>query len=192
MSRNSTQKHRSIEHITRSILVLRGQRVILDRELATIYGVTTQRLHQQVERNAARFPEDLTFQLTPEEAQLSTSQISTSKGGRGQSAKYQPRAFTEHGALQASNVLNSPRAVAMGVYVLRAFAHMRDLLESNREPARRFTQLEKRLDKKLLEHDHAIDTIRTLLSAIRRPIYHKIPGPARRPVGFNPDNGEMP
>ena len=192
MSRNSTQKHVSIEHITRSILVLRGQRVILDRELATIYGVTTQRLHQQVERNAGRFPEDYTFQLTSEEAQLSRSQIATSKERRGQNAKHQPRAFTEHGALQASNVLNSPRAVAMGPYVVRAFAHTRDLHNSNRELAHRFTRLETRLDKKILEHDRAIDTIRTLLSATRRPMYRKIPGPARRPVGFNPDNGEMP
>ena len=109
-----------LERITSSILVLRGQRVILDRELAAIYGVTTKRLNEQVKRNAERFPEDFMFQLSAEEAQLSRSQIATLNGGRGHNIKYLPHAFTEHGAIQASNVLNSPRAVAMGIYVVRA------------------------------------------------------------------------
>jgi hypothetical protein len=85
-----------LDRITSSILVLRGQRVILDRELAAIYGVTTKRLNEQVKRNAERFPEDFMFQLTPEEAQLSRSQIATLNDGRGHNIKYLPRAFTEH------------------------------------------------------------------------------------------------
>ncbi|HWG29043.1 MAG TPA: ORF6N domain-containing protein [Steroidobacteraceae bacterium] len=97
-----------LERITRAILVLRGQRVILDRELAAIYGVSTKRLNEQVKRNAERFPEDFMFQLSPEEAELSRSQFATLKGGRGQNIKYRPYAFTEHGAIQAANVLSSP------------------------------------------------------------------------------------
>lgn len=170
-----------LDRITSSILVLRGQRVILDRELAAIYGVTTKRLNEQVKRNAERFPEDFMFQLTPEEAQLSRSQIATLNDGRGHNIKYLPRAFTEHGAVQASNVLNSPLAVAMGIYVVRAFVHLRELLSSNRELARRFAQLETRLDKKLTEHDQAIAAI---LSAIRELMNPKTPAPKRRPIGF--------
>jgi hypothetical protein len=106
-----------VEHIARSILILRGQRVILDRELAAIYGATTKRLNEQVKRNRDRFPEDFMFQLTAEEAERSRSQIATLNSGRGQNIKYRPYAFTEHGAIQVANVLNSPRAIAMGVYV---------------------------------------------------------------------------
>jgi hypothetical protein len=173
----------SIERITGAILVLRGQRVILDRELAAIYGVTTKRLNEQVKRNAERFPEDFMFQLTAPEAELSRSQIAT-LNGRGHNIKYLPHAFTEHGAIQASNVLNSPRAVAMGVYVVRAFVHLRELLSSNRELARRFAQLETRLDKKLTEHDRAIGAI---LSAIRELMHPRAPMPKRRPIGFTAD-----
>jgi hypothetical protein len=103
-----------VKQIGRSILILRGQRVILDRELAAIYGFTTKRLNEQVMRNRDRFPEDFMFQLTAEEADRSRSQIATLKNGRGQNIKYRPYVFTEHGAIQAANVLNSPRAIAMG------------------------------------------------------------------------------
>ena len=102
-----------VDQIGRSILILRGQRVILDRELAAIYGSTTKRLNEQIKRNRDRFPEDFMFQLTAEEADRSRSQIATLKSGRGQNLKYRPYAFTEHGAIQAANVLNSPRAIAM-------------------------------------------------------------------------------
>jgi len=124
------------------------------------------------------------FQLTAAEAELSRSQIATLNGGRGHNIKYLPHAFTEHGAIQAANVLNSPRAVAMGVYVVRAFVHLRELLSSNRELARRFAQLETRLDKKLTEHDRAIGAI---LSAIRELMQPKVPVPKRRPIGFTAD-----
>jgi hypothetical protein len=172
------------EDIAQSILFLRGQRVILDRDLAAIYGVTTKRLNEQVKRNVERFPGDFMFQLTPEEAEISRSQIATLNRRRGHNIKYLPYAFTEHGAIQAANVLSSPRAVAMGIYVVRAFVHLRGLLSSNRELARRFAQLETRLDKRLTEQDR---TIGAILSAIRELMQPKAPPPKRRPIGFTAD-----
>jgi hypothetical protein len=105
----------STDQINGSILLLRCQRVILDRDLAAIYGVETRTLNQAVKRNIERFPEDFVFQLTPAEAESLRSQFVILKSGRGQHAKFLPRAFTEHGAIQAANVLNSPRAVTMGI-----------------------------------------------------------------------------
>ncbi|MBX3695063.1 MAG: ORF6N domain-containing protein [Steroidobacteraceae bacterium] len=162
--------------------MLRRQRVILDRDLAALYGVTTARLNEQVRRNAARFPEDFVFQLTPAEQQALMSQIATSKTtGRGGHRKA-PWAFTEHGAIQAANVLNSPRAVEMGVHVVRAFVQLRELLTSNQELARRLDQLEARIEKKLVSHDEAIAAI---LSAIRQLM--NPPAPKRRAIGFTAD-----
>jgi hypothetical protein len=164
--------------IIRAILILRGQRVIIDAELAALYGVTTKRLNEQVKRNAERFPEDFMFQLTAEEDAALRSQIATSNGpGRG-GRRYAPYAFTEHGAIQAANVVNSPRAVQMSVHVVRAFVQMREMLSSNKELVRRFEQLEARLDK----HDEAIAAI---LSAIRALMHS--PAPKRRPIGFTAD-----
>jgi hypothetical protein len=105
-----------VEDITRSILILRGHRVILDRDLAAIYGAATKVLNQAVKRDSERFPEDFRFQLTGAEVAASRSQFVTLKPGRGSNIKFQPYASTEHGAIQAANVLNSPRAVAMGVH----------------------------------------------------------------------------
>lgn len=170
-----------VEHITRSILLLRGQRVILDRDLAAIYGVTTKRLNEQVKRNADRFPEDFVFQLTLEEAELSRSQFATLNSGRGQNIKYRPYAFTEHGAIQAANVLNSPRAIAMGVYVVRAFVRLRGLLASNAALARKLDELERK-------YQHHDDAIKAILSAIRELM--NPPPPKRRPIGFTADFGE--
>ena len=164
-----------VEQIGRSILILRGQRVILDRELAAIYGSTIKRLNEQIKRNRDRFPEDFMFQLTAEEAERSRSQFATLKGGRGQNIKYRPYAFTEHGAIQAVNVLNSPRAIAMGVYVVRAFVQLRELLASNTAFARKLNELE----GKLKNHD---ETITAILSAIRELM--NPPPPKRRPIGF--------
>jgi hypothetical protein len=98
---------------------VREQKVILDADLARIYGVTTKRLNEQVKRNQERFPGDFAFQLTVEEAESLRSQIATLKRGRGQHRKYRPYAFTEHGAIMAANVLNSTRAVQMSVFVVR-------------------------------------------------------------------------
>jgi ORF6N domain len=144
-----------IERINNLIHLVRGQRVIIDRELAAIYGVETRTFNQAIKRNAGRFPEDFMFQLTREEAMASRSQTVILKRGRGQNIKFLPYAFTEHGAIQAANVLNSPRAVMMGIHVVRAFVQLRDLLASNKELAHKFAELE----RKLATHDQAITGI---------------------------------
>jgi hypothetical protein len=175
-----------VHDITRAILVLRGQRVLLDAELASLYGVTTKRLNEQVRRNLDRFPADFMFQLTAAEATALRSQFATSNTGRG-GRRYLPYAFTEHGAIQAANVLNSPRAVEMGIYVVRAFVQLRELLSSNKDLARRLDQLEARIEKKLATHD---DAIAAMLSAIRQLM--NPPPPKRRPIGFTADLTEKP
>jgi hypothetical protein len=131
--------------------------------------------------------EDFMFQLNAPEAEALRSQIATSNAppqGRG-GRRYLPYAFTEHGAIMAATILNSPRAVEMSVYVVRAFVQLRELLASNKELARRFAQLETRLDKKLFAHDEAIAAI---LSAIRQLMHP--PVPKRRPIGFTANINE--
>ena len=168
--------------IARAILVLRGHRVLLDAELAALYGVTTKRLNEQVKRNAARFPADFIFRLTKTETvALNRSQNATGSQ-KHRDPRFAPYAFTEHGAIMAATILSSPRAVEMSVYVVRAFVQLREMLASNRELARRFAQLETRLDKKLTIHDEAIAAI---LAAIRQLMHP--PVPKRRPVGFTAD-----
>jgi hypothetical protein len=165
-----------VEDITRAILVLRGRRVLLDAELAVLYGVTTRRLNEQVRRNRKRFPDDFLFELTTEEfANLKSRFATSSWGGR----RKRPLALTEHGAIQAATILNSPRAVEMSVYVVRAFVKLREVLSSNRELARRFEQLESRLDSKLTEHDEAIAAILSAIRELMRPR-----DPPRRGIGF--------
>jgi ORF6N domain len=165
-----------VEDITRAILVLRGRRVLLDAELAVLYGVTTRRLNEQVRRNRKRFPDDFLFELTTEEfANLKSRFATSSWGGR----RKRPLAFTEHGAIQAATILNSPRAVEMSVYVVRAFVKLREVLSTNRELARRFQQLELRLDNKLTEHDEAIAAILSAIRELMRPR-----DPPRRGIGF--------
>jgi hypothetical protein len=167
------------QDIPRAILVLRGQRVLLDADLATLYGVTTKALNQAVKRNAERFPEDFMFRLAPAEiTTLNRSQIATGSQ-KHRDPRFPPYAFTEHGAIMAASILNSPRAIEMSVYVVRAFVQLREMLTSNKELARRFAQLETRLDKKLTTHDEAIAAI---LSAIRQLMHP--PVPKRRPIGF--------
>jgi hypothetical protein len=170
------------QDITRAILVLRRQRVLLDAELAALYGVTTKRFNEQVRRNRERFPDDFMFQLTAEESDSLRSQFATLKSGRGQHRKYLPYAFTEHGAIMAASILNSPRAIEMNVFVVRAFVKLRELLSSNRELARRFEQLEARLDKRLTEHDVSIAAILSAIRELMNP-----PAPKRRAIGFTAD-----
>ena len=118
----------SPEHISRNILVLRGYRVLLDAQLAALYGVTTKRLNEQVKRNAERFPDDFMFRLTRSEVEvLNRSQIATGYQ-KHRDTRFPPFAFTEHGAIQAANVLNSPKAIEMGIYVVRAFLRLRECL----------------------------------------------------------------
>jgi len=125
------------------ILEIRGQRVLLDSDLAALYGVTTKRLNEQVRRNADRFPADFLLELTNQELAASRSQIATLNKGRGHNLKYRPLAFTEHGAIMAATILNSPRAAQMSVYVVRAFVKLRQALTSTTALSRRLETLER-------------------------------------------------
>jgi hypothetical protein len=162
--------------ITQSIVVLRGQRVLLDSDLAGLYGIETRRLNEQVRRNRSRFPADFVFELTAQEFANLKSQIATSNwGGR----RKRPLAFTEHGAIMAATVLNSARAVEMSIYVVRAFVQLRELLASNKELAQQFKELDMRLTRKLESHDQAIVQILKTIRELMHP-----PEPKRRSIGF--------
>src|ERR1700757_1812358 len=156
------------------IVVLREHRVILDTDLAELYGVPVKRLNEQVKRNQERFPADFMFRLSAEESESLRSQDATSKTGRG-GRRYAPYAFTEHGAIMAATVLNSERAVEMSVFVVRAFVRLREMLASNDKLAAKIDELEQRLDI----HD---ESIQDLLEAIRQLM---LPEPATdRKIGL--------
>ena len=125
------------------IVHVRGLRVLLDSQLAALYGVPTKRLNEQVRRNIDRFPADFLLELSDQEVAASRSQIATLNKGRGHNLKYRPMAFTEHGAIMAATILNSPRAVQMSVYVVRAFVKLREVLASNSALAKRLDSLER-------------------------------------------------
>jgi hypothetical protein len=170
-------KHSSlipVETIEKTIYLIRGQKVMLDSDLAALYGVTTARLNQQVNRNSERFPEDFMFQLTDEEFKGLMLQIATSKKGRGGRRKL-PLVFTEHGAIMAANVLNSKRAVRMSVFVVRAFVKLRETAFGYKELAAKLTELE----RKVGTHDHAIAST---IAAIRQLM--SSPARERKPIGF--------
>jgi phage regulator Rha-like protein len=169
-----------IELIAPFIIIIRGQRVILDSDLARLYEVTTKRLNEQVRRNQDRFPEDFTFQLTDMEEECLRSQIATSKPGRG-GRRYHPYAFTEHGALMVASVLNTPRAVQLSVYVVRAFVQLREMLNNNAEMSRRLTELEARTDKHDAKIGQIIEAIRQLMLPPETP---------QRRIGFRSSEQE--
>jgi len=177
------------------ILSLRGQKVILDADLAEIYGVPTGRLNEQVKRNADRFPEDFMFQLTAREWRNLKSQIAISSSEATQNEGVVPNwsqdvtsfhggrrklpfAFTEHGAIMAATVLNSPQAVQMSVYVVRAFIQMRERIAANAEILKRLAEI----DKELLQHDEALQIIWTRLQPLLAPP-PELPKPR---IGFKP------
>jgi hypothetical protein len=167
------------DQIQSRILVVRGYRVILDYDLARLYAVPTKRLNEQVRRNPKRFPSDFCFQLTEEEVAILRSQNATSSstyGGR----RYQSFAFTEHGAIQAANVLNSAAAVEMSVHVVRAFARFRELLGTHKALAAKLAELEQRLGV----HDEQIGAI---IEAIRELTAPKGPTHYRK-IGFHKGN----
>jgi len=167
-----------VEHITRTILLLRGQRVILDAELAALYDVTTKALNQAVKRNAERFPEDFLFQHSRDETEALNRSPSVTGSQTHRNPRFPPFAFTEHGAIMAATILNSPRAVEMSVYVVRAFVQLRELLASNAELARRLDELEGKLE----HHDEAITAILSAIRELMNP-----PAPKRRGIGFTAD-----
>jgi hypothetical protein len=188
--------------ISSLIFNLRGQKVILDTDLAELYGVPTKRLNEQVKRNAGRFPQDFMFQLTARElanlkSKFATSSLevaqmerlvpnwsqfaTSSKSHRG--AAYRPFAFTEHGAIMAATILNSAEAVAMSVFVVRAFIQMREHLVANVAILKRLAEI----DKTLLEHDSSLRAIWTQL----QPLLASPPDPPMRRIkGFNPGDEE--
>lgn len=156
------------------ILEMRGQKVLVDRDLATLYGTTTKRLNQAVQRNLDRFPADFMFQLTSTEREnlvTGSDRFRRLKHGRAL-----PYAFTEHGAIMAASVLNSPRAVEVSVLVVRAFVKLRELLFTHKELSRKFNELESRL----ANHDVAIQQ---LLLAIRQ-LMDPPPAPPKSKIGF--------
>jgi hypothetical protein len=161
------------------IRTIRGHRIILDTDLARIYGVPTFRLNEAVKRNRRRFPEDFLFQLTAEEHAALTSQSAMSKPGRG-GRRTRPYAFTEHGALQVANVLNSSKAEAMSIYVIRAFIRMREELSANQAVSKRLAEIE----RTLLTHDAAL---RDLYQKIR-PLLLPPPDQPKRRIGFRTDD----
>src|SRR5215831_12118729 len=156
------------------ILVVRQQKVILDTDLAELYGVPVKRLNEQVKRNRERFPADFMFQLSAKEAEDLRSQSATSKPQRG-GRRYLPYAFTEHGAIMAATVLNSERAVEMSVFVVRAFVRLREMLTNNRELADKIDELERRLDT----HDASIQDLIEAIKELMAP-----EPPSGRRIGF--------
>jgi hypothetical protein len=164
-----------VEQIEPSILSIRGQKVILDKDLAQLYGVTTKRLNQQVLRNKHRFPSDFMFQVSAAEQTDLRLQTATSKMGRG-GRRYRPYAFTEHGALMVASVLNTPRAVEVSVFVVRAFVKLRQMVATHKELAQKLGELE----RKVGGHD---DAIRSLVAAIRQ-LMTPPPEPKRGKIGF--------
>ncbi|MCL4819629.1 MAG: ORF6N domain-containing protein [Vicinamibacteria bacterium] len=164
------------QQIADSILELQGAKVILDADLARLYGVATRVLNQAVKRNAERFPRDFAFRLNPDEVRrvtASRSQSVTLK--RGQNLKVAPFAFTEHGSIMAASILNSPRAVEMSVFVVRAFVRLRDFARGHEDLARQLAALERRVAGHDVELQRVLAALRQLLEPPSRP---------RRPIGF--------
>ena len=176
----------AVQSIGLAIATARGQRVILDSDLAALYGVPTKRFNEQVRRNQDRFPADFMFRLSPEEHESLRSQFATLKTGRGQHRKYLPLAFTEHGAIMAAMVLNSPRAVEVSVYVVRAFIRLREAAITHQDLANRLTELEEKTDLLATQHDtfsrNTRNQLRQVFDALRE--LTTPPEPSKRPIGF--------
>jgi hypothetical protein len=168
--------HRRIANLESAIHLIRGQRVMLDSDLATIYGVSTRQLNQQLKRNRDRFPDDFAFQLRREEYRTLMSQIVTSKEGRGGRRKL-PWVFTEHGAIMLASVLNSEIAVQASVRVVRAFVRLREMVAANAQLAAKLEELERRLDS----HDTAIADLFATLKRLLEPSEPT----KRREIGFH-------
>jgi hypothetical protein len=177
-----TSESALVPRIENRIFLVRGQKVLIDYDLAALYAVEVRALNQAVKRNKKRFPSDFIFQLTVKENEELKSQTVTSKSSRG-GRRHLPYAFTEHGAIMAASVLNSPRAVEMSVFVVRAFVRLREALASHKALAAKFAELEQRLET----HDKAIgeiiDAIRALMTPPEKPV---------RQIGFRPDAVSKP
>jgi hypothetical protein len=195
-SRKKSDAHESVEPL---IVVIRDQRVILDADLARLYGTTTKRFNEAFRRNRQRFPDDFAFQLTKAELNNLRSQLASSSvqpiestgnsqnwsqfaasSSRHRGAVYRPWAFTEHGALMAANILHSERAVHMSVFVIRAFVRLREHVAANQAILKRLAEI----DRTLLEHDSALLDLYEKLLALLQPL----PEEPKRRIGFDRDN----
>jgi hypothetical protein len=175
--------------ITRRIAIVRGRRVLLDSNLAALYGVETKRFNEAVRRNLAKFPADFMFQLTADEWAALRSQIATldaAPAGRGHHRKYLPHAFTEHGAIMAANLLSSPRAIEVSVYVVRAFVRMRELAATRGDLAKRLAELEQKAEALATSHGTFSRNTRNQLKQVFDALRELMtpPDPPRRPIGF--------
>ena len=174
MSRRSKQKDVSVDLIQSKILLIRGQRVMLDRDLALLYEIETFNLNKAVSRNLERFPEDFMFRLSDIEYKDLIFQNGISSWG---GTRKRPRVFTEHGILMLSSVLKNRRAVLVNIAIMRTFVRLRNLLASNRELSLKLNELERRIEK----HD---DEIKSIFEAIRQLL--KEPETPKRRIGFRP------
>lgn len=167
------------------ILVIRGQKVMIDADLAELYGVPTKRLNEQVKRNADRFPADFMFRLSA--AEKAEVVANCDHLAKLKFAKSLPYAFTEHGAIQAANVLATPQAVEMGVYVVRAFVRLREVLASSHELAAKLDALEQKTELLSLQHETFAGNTRTQLKQVfeaLRQLMAPPPPPKKQPIGF--------
>ncbi|MBI4370290.1 MAG: ORF6N domain-containing protein [Elusimicrobia bacterium] len=164
--------------IERQIFLIRGHKVMLDADLARIYGVSTKRLNQQVHRNKKRFPDDFMFQLSRKEAESLRLQSATlEKAGRGKHRKYLPLAFTEYGAVMLASVLHTPVAVEASVQIARAFVRLREMVAAHRELARKLEQLERKIENHDSDIHNLFEAIRKLMEPPEKP---------RLTMGFRP------
>ena len=177
------------DQIALRIRNFRGEKVLLDFDLAALYGVETRVLNQAVKRNADRFPSDFMFQLSVEETEMISQRVTSSAGqtvsdssqivmspGKHRAKRYRPYAFTEQGLAMLSSVLNSERAIKVNIAIMRAFVKLREILETNRELAKKFSELEQRVGKHDEEIDAILEAIRQLMAPADRP---------RREIGFH-------
>jgi len=177
------------DQIASRIRNFRGEKVLLDFDLAALYGVETRVLNQAVKRNADRFPSDFMFQLSVEETEMISQRVTSSAGqtvsdssqivmspGKHRGKRYRPYAFTEQGVAMLSSALNSERAIKVNIAIMRAFVKLRQILDTNREFAKKFSELEQRVGK----HDEEIDAILEAIRQLMAP-----PGRPRREIGFH-------
>jgi len=162
-----------VERIEQKIILIRGQKVMLDRDLAELYGIETKTLKQAVRRNIDRFPDDFMFLLDREEVAILRSQIVTSRSENWGGARYQPMAFTEQGVAMLSSVLKSKQAVVMNIAIMRTFVQLRKMLESHVELANKLEELESKYDK---QFRIVFDALRELMAP---------PEPNKNPIGFH-------
>lgn len=168
----------SVQFIERRIYLIRGHKVMIDVDLAELYGVPTKYLNQQVRRNQKRFPEDFMFQLTKEEAEILRLQIATSRSAHG-GRRFLPYAFTEHGVAMLSSVLNNERAIEVNISIMRAFIRLRQMMESNEELNRKFAAV----IRKLSTHDQYFKVVFDELRKLAEQ-----PVPERKQIGFRLDD----